>query len=114
MSKIAGKNPPKRGDVYWVCFDPTLGTGIKKTRPALILSNNLFNKHLSRLIVVPISSNITKVYDFESVVSVNEKSGKAMLDQIREIDKLASVKKFVPLLLKRYKTWNVHLKKFLH
>lgn len=95
--ETANKNSPKRGDVYWVCFDPTLGTEVKKTRPAVILSNNLFNKHLPRLIVVPITSNVAKVFDFESLVLVNEKKGKAMLDQIRAIDKNRLGKKICSL-----------------
>ncbi len=87
MSKTDGKDTPKRGDVYWVNFDPTIGTEVKKTRPAIILSNNLFNKYLPRLLVVPITSNAAKVYDFDAAVVIEGKKGKAMLDQMRAIDK---------------------------
>lgn len=97
MTKTAGREMPKRGDVFWVCFDPTLGTEIKKTRPAVILSNNLFNKHLPRLIVVPVTSNIAKVFDFESLVLISGKKGKAMLDQIRAVDKNRLGKKICSL-----------------
>lgn len=87
MSKMTGNETPKRGDVFWVNFDPTQGTETKKVRPAIILSNNLFNKHLPRLIVVPLTSNVSKKFDFDALVLVNGKQGKAMLDQIRAIDK---------------------------
>lgn len=99
MPKTTGNDNPKRGDVFWVCFDPTQGTEIKKTRPAVILSNNLFNKHLPRLIVVPLTSNTTRVYDFEALVSIDGKKGKAMLDQIRAIDKSRLGKKLCSLTL---------------
>jgi mRNA interferase MazF len=97
MNKTVGKDFPKRGDVFWVCFDPTLGTEIRKTRPAVILSNNLFNKHLPRLIVVPVTSNTVKVFDFEALVLINGKEGKAMLDQIRAVDKNRLGKKICSL-----------------
>lgn len=88
MSKTSGKNTPiERGDVYWVSFDPTLGTETQKTRPAVILSNNLFNKHLPRLLVAPITSNVQKLFEFEAPVTITKKKGKVMLDQMRAIDK---------------------------
>ncbi|MBS0655466.1 MAG: type II toxin-antitoxin system PemK/MazF family toxin, partial [Verrucomicrobia bacterium] len=62
---MTGDGFPKRGDVFWVTFDPQMGTEVKKTRPAIILSNNLFNKHLPRLIVVPLTSNTRKVFEFD-------------------------------------------------
>src|SRR6185295_4191250 len=101
MSKTVGKKSTiKRGDVFWVNFDPTQGTGTKKTRPAVILSNNLFNLYLPRLIVAPITSNIEKLFEFDAVVLVAEKKGKAMLDQIRTIDKKRLGKKICTLTVK--------------
>ena len=97
MNKTAGKESPKRGDVFWISFDPTVGTEVKKTRPAVILSNNLFNKHLPRLLVVPITSNTARVFDFESLVSIHGKKGKAMLDQLRAVDKSRLGKKICSL-----------------
>ncbi len=46
----------KRGDVYWVNFDPTVGTEIQKTRPALVVSPNDMNAALPRVIIAPITS----------------------------------------------------------
>lgn len=88
MSRTGGKSKLiKRGDVYWVNFDPTFGTEVKKVRPAVILSNNLFNKHLPRLLVAPVTSNVEKVFEFDALVLVSQKKGKVMLDQMRAIDK---------------------------
>ena len=47
---------PKRGDIYLVNFDPTLGAEIRKTRPALILQNDIANKYSPVTIVAAISS----------------------------------------------------------
>lgn len=88
MTKTTGKKPLiRRGDVFWVNFDPTQGTEVQKTRPAIILSSQLFNNYLPRLIVVPVTSNLEKVFEFHAVVVIAQKKGKAMLDQIRTIDK---------------------------
>ncbi|MDB6081319.1 MAG: Programmed cell death toxin YdcE [Chlamydiia bacterium] len=102
MKKIHGNQSPfspLRGDVFWVNFDPTQGTEVKKVRPAIILSNNLFNKHLPRVIVVPITSNIQRIFDFDVLVTIDEKQGKAMLDQVRAIDKSRLGKRICALSL---------------
>ena len=77
----------KRGEVWWVEFDPAIGSEIKKTRPAVILSNDLANRHLSRVIVVPVSSSVDKIYPGEALVSVGGQRGKAMADQLMAADK---------------------------
>lgn len=76
-----------RGHIYWVKFDPAIGTEIQKTRPAIIVSNNLQNEFSSRLIVIPISSNISKIFSFEVKILINNRENKALIDQIRTIDK---------------------------
>lgn len=58
-----------------------------KTRPCLIISNNAQNKKSLRVIAAPITSNVNIIYPFEARVTVNGREGKAMLDQIRAIDK---------------------------
>lgn len=78
---------PRRGDVYWISLDPTLGSETKKTRPCVILSNNAQNKKSRRVIIAPITSNTRTIYPFEAKVKVGAKVGKAMLDQIRSVDK---------------------------
>ena len=48
-----------RGSIWWVEFDPAVGSEIRKTRPAVIVSNDLANRYLSRVVVVPLTSNIS-------------------------------------------------------
>ncbi|HWE61953.1 MAG TPA: type II toxin-antitoxin system PemK/MazF family toxin [Chloroflexota bacterium] len=83
---------PRRGEIYWVNLDPTMGTEIAKTRPAIIISNDIGNEHSARLIVAPItSSNTAKVYPFEVSIASGEgglsQASKVVLDQIRALDK---------------------------
>ena len=79
--------PIERGEVYWVNFDPGLGGEIKKTRPAIILSNNAANTHLNRLQVVPITSNTERLYPGEAYISLNSEKRKAMADQLTTVSK---------------------------
>ncbi len=81
------KRPPRRGDLYWVALDPTFGTEIKKTRPAVIVSNDSCNAHGSRVVVLPITSNVDSLYPGEARIEVQGKPARALGDQIRSIDK---------------------------
>lgn len=78
----------KRGDIFFVDFDPSKGTEIQKRRPSIILSHDLINEHSTRVIVAPITSNLKKVYSFEyAIIGKSFVSGKIMMDQMRSIDK---------------------------
>ncbi|GBR77626.1 toxin PemK [Candidatus Termititenax dinenymphae] len=76
-----------RGSVWWVTFDSAQGTEIRKTRPAVIISNDAANKYIPRVTIVPLTSNIKNVYPGESLVTVEGIQGKAMANQIMTADK---------------------------
>ena len=77
----------KRGEVWWVEFDPSVGSEVRKTRPAVIVSNDAANQNLSRVVVVPFTSSVERVYPGEAVVTVGRQQSKAMADQIMAADK---------------------------
>ena len=87
----------KRGDVFWVNFDPTVGAEAQKTRPALVVSNDINNTHSLIVSIAPITSNVTKIYSFE--VEVPARTGglktrsKVMVNQTRAVDKLRLIKR---------------------
>lgn len=77
----------KRGEVWWVEFDPAIGSEIRKTRPAIIVSNDAANRNLARVVVVPVTSNTGRLYPGEAMVEVGGNPAKAMADQIMAADK---------------------------
>lgn len=82
----------KRGEIYFASLNPTVGTEIKKKRPVLIVSNNANNNVADTMTVLPITSNIKKVFPFEVLLETKytglAKQSKAQCNQIRTISKL--------------------------
>jgi len=84
----------RRGEVWWVDFDPAVGDKIRKRRPAVIVSNDSGNRSLNRVQVVPLSSNTSKLYPSEARVRIGETESKAMADQLTTADKSRLLERF--------------------
>jgi mRNA interferase MazF len=84
---------PRRGEIYLVEFDPTRGHEIKKTRPALIIQNDIGNRYSSVTIVAAVTSKLSPTpYPVEVTVEPTKANGLSFLsqihlDQIRSIDR---------------------------
>jgi mRNA interferase MazF len=81
----------ERGDVFLVNFDPTVGSEARKTRPGLVVSNNINNAHSPLISISPITSNVDRVFSFEVEVPSRTASlksrSKVMVNQTRAVDK---------------------------
>jgi mRNA interferase MazF len=85
----------RRGEVYLVNLEPFRGADANKARPGIVVSNNAANIAASRdgvgvIVVVPVSSNVNKVYPFQVLLSGNEggldRDSKAQTEQLRAVD----------------------------
>ena len=76
-----------RGEVWWVEFGPARDGEIRKTRLAIIVSNDVANRHLNRVQVVPITSNVSRLYPSEAYIALDGAQRKAMADQITTVAK---------------------------
>ena len=72
----------RRGEVWRVSFAGSLGGEVRKTRPAIIVSNDAANQHANRVQVVPLSGKTEKLYPCEAMVTVDGLDSKAMADQV--------------------------------
>lgn len=81
----------KRGSIYWVRLDPVVGSKIGKSRPAVVVSNDINNEYAETVTVVPITSKVDKVYPFEVLIKKGvgglKEDSKAKANQIRTISK---------------------------
>ena len=87
MKATSGKKFYRRGEVYWVNLDPTVGSETRKKRPCLIVSNDIMNEMTDMVVVAPITSQVKRVYVSEVKTTVAKKTGKVMLHQCRAVDK---------------------------
>ena len=77
----------KRGEVWWIDFGPSIGGEIQKKRPGVIVSNNAANQFLNRVQVIPLTSNVDRLYLSEAYITPREKKAKAMADQLTAVSK---------------------------
>jgi len=83
----------KRGEVWWINFDPSIGGEIRKKRPAVIVSNNAANQFLNRIQVVPLTGSVGKLYPSETYVTLRGKKAKAMADKLTTVSKKRLINK---------------------
>lgn len=92
----------KRGEVYFAALDPTVGSEISKKRPVVIVSNDLHNLKAPIVTVIPLTSNVSKVYPFEVFLDAKlthlPKDSKAMPQQVRTIAKQRMIGNAIALL----------------
>ncbi|MBU1341541.1 MAG: type II toxin-antitoxin system PemK/MazF family toxin [Proteobacteria bacterium] len=86
-----------RGDIFLAGLDPVIGHEIAKTRPVIVVSNDIGNQYSTTVTVIPVTSkNMSKIYPFEIYLpqeeSRLEKNSKGKADQIRTIDKARLIK----------------------
>ena len=77
----------KRGEVWWGSFDPAIDGEMRKRRPAIIVSNDAANYHLDRVKVIPLTSNVDKLYPSETLLTFRSEKAKAMADQLTTVSK---------------------------
>lgn len=81
----------KRGEIYYANLSPTVGSEIDKRRPVLVVSNDANNRAANTVTILPITSNITRVYPFEVLLNPEDsglpKPSKVQAQQVRTISK---------------------------
>ena len=81
----------KRGEIYYANLSPTVGSEIDKRRPVLVVSNDANNRAANTVTILPITSNVTRVYPFEILLNPEDsglsKPSKVQAQQVRTISK---------------------------
>jgi mRNA interferase MazF len=83
---------PRRDEVWLISLDPSLGSGIKKTRPCLVVSPNEMNEPLQTVLVAPITTTLRN-YPTRITARFKGKTGQVALDQIRAVDRERLIRK---------------------
>lgn len=84
---VGASAPIRRGEVYWVNLDPTIGTEIRKTRPALVVSPDDMNAALPRVLIAPLTSKGQPLGCRPELI-FNNRPARILLDQMRSVDKV--------------------------
>jgi len=81
----------KRGEIYYANLSPTVGSEIDKRRPVLVVSNDANNRAANTVTILPITSNVTRVYPFKILLNPEDsglsKPSKVQAQQVRTISK---------------------------
>ncbi|MEH2297008.1 type II toxin-antitoxin system PemK/MazF family toxin [Nostoc sp.] len=81
----------KRGEIYYANLSPVVGAEMDKRRPVLIVSNDANNSAASTVTILPITSNVSRLYPFEVLLNLEEsglsKPSKVQAQQVRTISK---------------------------
>jgi len=96
-------------EIVLVNLDPTIGSEMQKTRPAVIISPNEMNKYLNTVVIAPITSS-SKRYPTRVEIKNNKSKGWVVLDQIRTIDRKRISKKLGKVTGKEIETIKIILK----
>ncbi|HTB19082.1 MAG TPA: type II toxin-antitoxin system PemK/MazF family toxin [Bryobacteraceae bacterium] len=78
---------PRRGEIWWVNLDPTVGAEIKKTRPCVVISNSVVNQHRRTVVIVPLSSSPNAAPPLLVSVQCSGQACVAVIDQVRAVSK---------------------------
>lgn len=78
---------PRRGEIWWVALDPTLGSEIRKTRPCVVLTRDVVNEHRRTVVVIPLSSSPSAYPPIQVAVRCAGKTAVAVVDQVRAVSK---------------------------
>jgi mRNA interferase MazF len=70
-----------------VKLDPAQGTEIRKTRPAVIISNDSCNRFGTRVIALPLTSNVASLFPGEAIIEIQGRPARALGDEMRSLDK---------------------------
>ena len=89
---------PRRGEVWLVRFDPTIGAEIRKTRPAVVIQNDVGNRAASTTIVAAVTSQVAEpLYPFEVLIAAGAaglvKRSAVLLNQIRTVDRARLIRR---------------------